>query len=73
MEPLAWTVDTLDWTTPGTGRIVHAVRDGAAPGVVVLSHDAGGDRSQSVEALRTYLPELLDAGYHLTVPDPRLV
>jgi hypothetical protein len=34
----------------------------------VLSHDAGGDRSQTVQALRTYLPRLLDDGYHFTVP-----
>ncbi|MGW4856637.1 polysaccharide deacetylase family protein, partial [Streptomyces sp. NPDC004288] len=68
MEPLAWTVDTLDWTEPGTGPIVRRVLDGAAPGVVVLSHDAGGDRSQSVAALRRYLPQLLDAGYRMTVP-----
>ncbi|MGW7266018.1 polysaccharide deacetylase family protein [Streptomyces sp. NPDC054842] len=68
MEPLAWTVDTLDWTTPGTRRIAERVERGAAPGVVVLSHDAGGDRSQSVRALRAYLPELLDSGYHITVP-----
>ncbi|MFF9868954.1 polysaccharide deacetylase family protein [Streptomyces sp. NPDC013953] len=68
MEPLAWTVDTLDWTEPGSSAIVRRVMDGAAPGVVVLSHDAGGDRSQSVAALKTYLPRLLDAGYHLTVP-----
>ncbi|MFF6803795.1 polysaccharide deacetylase family protein [Streptomyces sp. NPDC012616] len=68
MEPLAWTVDTLDWTTPGTGVIVDRVEKSAAPGVVVLSHDAGGDRSQSVRALRGYLPRLLDSGYHLTLP-----
>ncbi|HZX37443.1 MAG TPA: polysaccharide deacetylase family protein, partial [Streptomyces sp.] len=68
MEPLAWTVDTLDWTEPGTKTIVRRVLDGAGPGVVVLSHDAGGDRSQSVAALRSYLPELLDAGYRITVP-----
>ncbi|MEG3627960.1 polysaccharide deacetylase family protein [Streptomyces poriticola] len=68
MEALAWTVDTLDWTTPGTGTIVDRVENGAAPGAVVLSHDAGGDRSQSVRALRSYLPELLDSGYHITVP-----
>ncbi|GAB2761504.1 polysaccharide deacetylase family protein [Streptomyces bullii] len=68
MEPLAWTVDTLDWTTPGTRTIVHRVENGAAPGVVVLSHDAGGDRSQSVRALRRYLPRLLDSGYYITVP-----
>ncbi|MFD7319644.1 polysaccharide deacetylase family protein [Streptomyces sp. NPDC059875] len=68
MEPLAWTVDTLDWKEPGTASIVRRVLDGAAPGVVVLSHDAGGNRSQSVAALRRYLPELLDAGYRITVP-----
>ncbi|ANW21754.1 polysaccharide deacetylase family protein [Streptomyces clavuligerus] len=68
MEPLAWTVDTLDWMEPGTGTIVSRVLDGAGPGVVVLSHDAGGDRSQSVAALRYYLPRLLESGYHLSVP-----
>jgi peptidoglycan/xylan/chitin deacetylase (PgdA/CDA1 family) len=68
MEPLAWTLDTLDWTEPGTGTIVRRVLDGAGPGVIVLSHDAGGDRSQSVAALRRYLPELLDAGYRITLP-----
>ncbi|MFF4666053.1 polysaccharide deacetylase family protein [Streptomyces sp. NPDC001282] len=71
MEPMAWTVDTLDWTEPGAGTIVRRVRDGAAPGAVVLSHDAGGDRSQSVSALRRYLPELLDHGYRITVPRRR--
>ncbi|MFJ5533868.1 polysaccharide deacetylase family protein [Streptomyces sp. NPDC093261] len=68
MEPFAWTVDSLDWTTPGTPTIVRRVEAAAAPGVIVLSHDAGGDRSQSVAALREYLPHLLDSGYHLTVP-----
>ncbi|GAB2980552.1 polysaccharide deacetylase family protein [Streptomyces pseudoechinosporeus] len=68
MEPLAWTVDTLDWQSPGARTIERRVMNGAAPGVVVLAHDAGGDRSQSVRALRDYLPRLLDSGYHLTVP-----
>ncbi|MFD8013674.1 polysaccharide deacetylase family protein [Streptomyces sp. NPDC058955] len=68
MEPLAWTVDTLDWKEPGSGTIVRRVLDGAGPGVIVLSHDAGGNRSQSVAALRRYLPALLDEGYTVTVP-----
>ncbi|GAA1005288.1 oligosaccharide deacetylase [Streptomyces sp. F-3] len=68
MEPLAWTVDSLDWTTPGTSTIVRRVERGAGSGVVVLSHDAGGDRTQTVRALRTYLPRLLDEGYRFTVP-----
>lgn len=68
MEPLGWTVDTLDWTRPGTRTIVRTVLEGAGPGVIVLSHDAGGNRSQSVSALRSYLPKLLDGGYRITVP-----
>ncbi|MGC5341847.1 polysaccharide deacetylase family protein [Streptomyces sp. DT24] len=68
MEPMAWTVDSLDWKTPGTDTVVRRVLDGAGPGVVVLSHDAGGDRSQSVAALGRYLPALLDEGYRVLVP-----
>ncbi|MGW1884674.1 polysaccharide deacetylase family protein [Streptomyces sp. NPDC001970] len=68
MEPLAWTIDSLDWREPGTGKIVSRVLDGAEPGAVVLSHDAGGDRSQSVAALRRYLPALLRSGYRIRVP-----
>ncbi|MGW1893614.1 polysaccharide deacetylase family protein [Streptomyces sp. NPDC002004] len=68
MEPLAWTVDSDDWERPGTTRIVNNVLGGARPGVVVLQHDAGGNRSQSVAALRRYLPKLLDEGYHVVLP-----
>ncbi|MFG2357242.1 polysaccharide deacetylase family protein [Streptomyces sp. NPDC048521] len=71
MEPMAWTVDTTDWEEPGTSTIVDRVEGGAAPGVVVLSHDAGGDRSQTVRAIREWLPYLIDSGYHLTVPRRR--
>ncbi|MGW1147937.1 polysaccharide deacetylase family protein [Streptomyces sp. LE64] len=69
MEPFAWTVDTVDWDTPGTAAITRAVREGAEPGAVVLSHDAGGDRSQTVRALRVWLPELLAGGYEMVLPD----
>ncbi|MFD3694946.1 polysaccharide deacetylase family protein [Streptomyces sp. NPDC058646] len=68
MEPLAWTVDTLDWKEPGTATIVSRVLGGAGPGVIVLSHDAGGNRTQSVQALDSYLPQLLARGYRMTLP-----
>ncbi|KOX02393.1 polysaccharide deacetylase family protein [Streptomyces sp. NRRL B-3648] len=71
MEPMAWTVDTTDWMEPGTDTIVDRVESGAAPGVVVLSHDAGGDRTQTVRAIREWLPYLIDSGYRLTVPPRR--
>ncbi|MFF8726537.1 polysaccharide deacetylase family protein [Streptomyces sp. NPDC015171] len=72
MEPMAWTVDTTDWMEPGTATIIDQVENGAAPGVVVLSHDAGGDRTQTVRAIREWLPYLLDSGYHFTVPARRV-
>ncbi|WP_306292986.1 polysaccharide deacetylase family protein [Streptomyces tsukubensis] len=68
MEPMGWTVDSLDWRTPGTSIVVERVLKGAGPGVVVLAHDAGGDRTQTVRALRRYLPRLIDKGYHFTQP-----
>ncbi|MET9701178.1 polysaccharide deacetylase family protein [Streptomyces sp. NPDC006529] len=71
MEPMAWTVDSLDWTEPGTTTIVSRVLKGAAPGVIVLSHDAGGNRTQSVQALGSYLPQLLARGYRMTLPSLR--
>ncbi|MFF1408998.1 polysaccharide deacetylase family protein [Streptomyces sp. NPDC058289] len=69
MEPLAWTVDTLDWKEPGTATIVSRVLKQAAPGVIVLNHDAGGNRSQSVQALASYLPQLLGRGFRMTLPE----
>ncbi|MCY0936502.1 polysaccharide deacetylase family protein [Streptomyces sp. H34-S4] len=69
MEPLAWTVDTLDWTEPGTSAIVSRALKGAAPGVIVLNHDAGGNRSQSVQALASYLPQLIGRGFRMTLPE----
>ncbi|HEX4625466.1 MAG TPA: polysaccharide deacetylase family protein [Solirubrobacteraceae bacterium] len=45
-----WTVDTEDWRQPGVRAIVEAAAR-ARPGGIVLMHDAGGDRSQTVAAL----------------------
>ncbi len=60
MTPLHWTVDPSDWEAPGATTIAAAVRAQTGPGSIVLMHDAGGDRSGTVEALRRLLPELLD-------------
>lgn len=51
MAPAFWSVEAADWTTPGTDAIVRDVTAGLDPGAVVLLHDAGGDRSQTVEAV----------------------
>lgn len=65
MEPMGWSVDTLDWKSPGISTIRTRVLKGAHPGAIVLAHDGGGNRWQTVSALSHYLPRLLDQGYSL--------
>ena len=54
-----WDVDTVDWSRPGTTSIIRSVLSGLYPGAVILMHDGGGDRSQTVAALAALLPRLL--------------
>ena len=60
-------VDPNDWTNPGTDRIVQDTIDGAnaGRGHVVLLHDGGGDRSQTVGALPGIIDGLRARGYSL--------
>jgi peptidoglycan/xylan/chitin deacetylase (PgdA/CDA1 family) len=68
MQPLAWSVDTVDWTKPGTDAIVASVEKLSGHDVVLL-HDAGGDRSQTVAALKIVLPWLVAHGYEFDFPE----
>lgn len=58
-----WDVDTEDWKRPGVDSIEKVIKDQVAPGKVILMHDGGGDRRQSVEALDRALTELEGQGY----------
>jgi peptidoglycan/xylan/chitin deacetylase (PgdA/CDA1 family) len=51
MLMVLWSVDTRDFSRPGVGRIVAAALAGAGPGAIVLLHDGGGPRAQTVAAL----------------------
>jgi peptidoglycan/xylan/chitin deacetylase (PgdA/CDA1 family) len=62
MRPLGWNVDTKDFERPGTDAIVTTVQRELANGPTILFHDAGGDRTQTVEALRQILPWLKEQG-----------
>jgi len=56
-------VDSRDWETPGVDQIVAAsLPPDGQPGVIMF-HDAGGDRSQTVAALDRLIPILKDQGY----------
>ncbi|GAU67207.1 hypothetical protein SSP35_04_02900 [Streptomyces sp. NBRC 110611] len=70
MSPVGWATDSLDWTLPGAEYIADAVLAGIRPGAIVLAHDGGGPRRQTVEALRWYLPRLLDDGYRPVPIEP---
>ncbi|MFI0238014.1 polysaccharide deacetylase family protein [Streptomyces sp. NPDC016845] len=68
MRPLGWNVDTKDFELPGTEAIVATVKEELSNGPTLLFHDAGGDRTQTVEALRRLLPELREQGYTFGFP-----
>ncbi|MDA8436420.1 MAG: bifunctional polysaccharide deacetylase/glycosyltransferase family 2 protein [Actinomycetales bacterium] len=60
------TVDTRDWATPGVARIVASGTPPAGEGALVLMHDGGGDRAQTVAALPTLIQDLRARGDRLT-------
>jgi cellulose synthase/poly-beta-1,6-N-acetylglucosamine synthase-like glycosyltransferase/peptidoglycan/xylan/chitin deacetylase (PgdA/CDA1 family) len=63
-------VDSRDWERPGVARVIaNSTPEGEAGGVVLM-HDAGGDRAQTVAALDRYLPLMKQRGYRfVTVSD----
>ncbi|TCC28655.1 polysaccharide deacetylase family protein [Kribbella sindirgiensis] len=58
-----WDVDTKDWEKPGAAHIENAIMAGARPGAIILMHDGGGNRSQTVAALDRALTKLTKLGY----------
>ena len=68
MQPLGWSVDLRDWAQPGVPAIVGALKDNVHPGAIILMHDGGGDRRETVQALEVTLPWLVAEGYRFTFP-----
>lgn len=66
VEPLDWDLDPRDWARPGAKKIARRMNR-AKPGEIVLCHDGGGDRIETVRALRKVLPSWQRRGL-LTVP-----
>ncbi|MFJ7736678.1 polysaccharide deacetylase family protein [Lysinibacillus sp. NPDC097287] len=59
----SWHLDTMDWKSPGASKIVDTVLKNVKEGSVVLFHDGGGNRQQTIKALEKILPELEKQGY----------
>jgi peptidoglycan/xylan/chitin deacetylase (PgdA/CDA1 family) len=68
MKPLSWSVDPRDWSRPGMAWIVTTVRHQAKPGALIVMHDGGGRRDQTVAALAELLPWFVAEGYQFDVP-----
>ena len=68
LRVLQWSVDPRDWTRPGVTTIIGRVLKQAHPGAIVLMHDGGGDRSQTVAALPVIISYLQAQGYTFAQP-----
>ena len=61
MISIDWAVDPRDWARPGTGSIANSLLTAKA-GDILLCHDGGGDRTETIAALRTVIPALQKRG-----------
>jgi peptidoglycan/xylan/chitin deacetylase (PgdA/CDA1 family) len=66
LTPLDWSVDPRDWAMPGVREIVTNIMANTRTGSIILEHDGGGNRSETVAALKVVIPRLLDEGYRFT-------
>ncbi|MFP5202410.1 MULTISPECIES: polysaccharide deacetylase family protein [Bacillus] len=59
----SFTQDPKDWSRPGAHKIASRIIDHIQGGDIILLHDGGGNRKQTVEALKQVIPELKKRGY----------
>lgn len=63
LRTVLWSVDPSDWSLPGTEAIIDRVVGAVVPGSVVLMHDGGGNRGETVAALPVIIEKLRSEGY----------
>lgn len=69
LATILWDVDPRDWTLPGTDAIQARVLAQVRPGSIVLSHDGGGPRGETLAAYPRIIATLRKRGYRfVTVP-----
>jgi peptidoglycan/xylan/chitin deacetylase (PgdA/CDA1 family) len=67
---IQWDVDPTDWARPGADAIYQRVVGAVQNGSIVLQHDGGGNRSQTLAALPREIETLKSRGYtFVTVTD----
>lgn len=68
---IGWNLDTMDWSRPGAAQIESTLKSAQA-GNVILCHDGGGDRTQTIEAVKNALPYLKEQGFSFVTIDELL-
>jgi peptidoglycan/xylan/chitin deacetylase (PgdA/CDA1 family) len=69
LTTIDWNVDPRDWSVPGTDAIVSRVVGAVRPGSIVIMHDGGGFRGETVAAVPRIIATLRRRGYQFdTVP-----
>ena len=63
MRTVNWDVDPRDWSSPGSGAIYANVVGHVQPGSIVVMHDGGGPRGETLAALPRIIDTLRGRGY----------
>lgn len=63
LETITWDVDPRDWSLPGSGEIYSNIVANARPGAIILMHDGGGPRDETLAALPAIIDTLRAQGY----------
>jgi len=70
LATVTWNVDPADWSEPGTATIERRVLEQVRPGSIIISHDGGGPRGQTLAAYPAIIASLRERGYRIvTIPE----
>jgi peptidoglycan/xylan/chitin deacetylase (PgdA/CDA1 family) len=70
LATVLWNVDPVDWSVPGTSTIVQRVLAQVQRGSIIISHDGGGPRGETLAAYPTIINALRSRGYRIvTIPE----
>ena len=65
LAELGWDLNPSDYLRPGAVVIARRVLAALRPGAIVIMHDQGGNRSQTVAALPAIIRGIRAAGYRI--------
>jgi peptidoglycan/xylan/chitin deacetylase (PgdA/CDA1 family) len=70
LATVLWNVDPSDYLQPGTGTIERRILAQVQPGSIIISHDGGGSRRQTLAAYPAVIAKLRARGYRVvTIPE----